>query len=61
MFNLGLTEMLIVGVAALFLIGHKRLPGLARGLGRALRGFKGSVEDGMKNDDEKLPKGKGNE
>lgn len=43
MFNLGLPEMLILGAAALLLFGPRRLPELAKGLGKGLRDFKKAV------------------
>lgn len=39
MFGLGPAELLIIGVLALLFIGPKKLPELARGLGRSLREF----------------------
>lgn len=43
--SLGLTEiLLIVGVALLF-FGPSRLPGMGKGLGEAIRGFKKGMED----------------
>jgi len=43
MFNLGLPEMLVIGVAALLLFGPKRLPELAKSLGKGIRDFKKAV------------------
>lgn len=40
MFNLGLPELLVVGAAALLLFGPKRLPELAKSLGKGIRDFK---------------------
>jgi len=37
--NLGLSEFVVIGVVALFLIGPKRLPDVARALGEAVRAF----------------------
>lgn len=39
MFGLGPAELLIIGVLALLFIGPKKLPELARGLGKSLREF----------------------
>jgi len=36
LFGIGLTELLLVFVIALLFVGPKRLPGVARGIGRAL-------------------------
>jgi len=44
MFNLGLPEMLMIGAAALLLFGPKRLPELAKGLGKGIRDFKKALE-----------------
>ncbi len=43
MFNLGLPEIIILGVVALLLFGPKRLPELAKGLGKGLRDFKKAI------------------
>ncbi len=40
MFNMGMTEMLIIGAIALVVIGPKKLPNIARSLGRGLKEFK---------------------
>lgn len=40
MFNLGLPEMIMIGAAALLLFGPKRLPELAKSLGKGIRDFK---------------------
>lgn len=42
--QLGLAEIVMVLVIALLVVGPKRLPGLARDAGKALRDFKSSVE-----------------
>ena len=42
--NLGLSELLVIAVIALLVIGPKRLPEVARGLGEAFRAF----QDAMK-------------
>lgn len=46
MFNLGLPELLMVGAAALLVFGPKRLPELAKGLGKGIRDFKKALEGG---------------
>ena len=46
MFNLGLPELLVVGAAALLVFGPKRLPELAKGLGKGIRDFKKALEGG---------------
>lgn len=45
MFGLGPAELLIIGVFALLFIGPKKLPELARGLGRSLREFQRAKDD----------------
>ena len=42
--NLGLSEILVIGIIALLVIGPKRLPEVARGLGEAVKAF----QDAMK-------------
>ena len=41
--NLGIAELLVIFGIALLVIGPKRLPELARGLGEAMRAFQGAV------------------
>lgn len=45
MFNIGATEAAVIGVAALLILGPKKLPELARGLGRALRELRRQTHD----------------
>lgn len=42
--NIGTSEMMLILFAALFLFGGKKLPELARGLGRGIREFKDASE-----------------
>jgi TatA/E family protein of Tat protein translocase len=42
--NLGLSELLVIGVIALLVIGPRRLPEVARGLGQAIRAFQDAVK-----------------
>ena len=48
MFNLGTGELLIIFLVILILFGAKRLPELARGLGKGINEFKDAVETGKK-------------
>lgn len=45
MFNLGLSEIILISVIALIFIGPKQLPEIARALGRALNELKKASED----------------
>lgn len=54
MFGLGAGEILVIGVIALIFIGPKKLPELARGLGRGIKEFqkaKNELLDEMNNQD----------
>jgi len=66
MFGLGTGELLLLLFIALVFIGPKKLPELARGLGRGIREFQKAKDDFMDQmnqpdpkptDPEKLPKG----
>ena len=45
MFNLGTGELVIIFLILLLLFGGKRLPGLARGFAKALREFRGAIDE----------------
>jgi sec-independent protein translocase protein TatB len=45
MFNLGLTEMILIGIIALIFIGPKQLPEIARTVGRMLNELKRATDD----------------
>ena len=45
MFNMGMTEMLILGAIALIVIGPKRMPDLARAIGRGLTEFRKATNE----------------
>ena len=52
--NLGTTELMFIAVAALLLFGGKKLPELARGLGRGIREFKDASESIKKDISEQI-------
>ncbi|GAB4398360.1 MAG: twin-arginine translocase TatA/TatE family subunit [Microscillaceae bacterium] len=59
-FNLGGPEIFLIFLALLLLFGAKKIPELARGLGRGIREFKDAtrevkdqIEDGIRDEDEK--------
>jgi Tat protein translocase TatB subunit len=45
MFGVGFTELLLIMVVALFAVGPKRLPGVAKALGRGYSEFKSALDD----------------
>jgi TatA/E family protein of Tat protein translocase len=45
MFNLGFSEIVIIGILALVLIGPKQLPEVAKVLGRMMKEFKQATKD----------------
>ena len=45
MLNLGSGELILIAVVALLVLGPKRLPELARGIGKALREFRRQTDD----------------
>jgi len=55
--NIGPTEWIIIAVLLVFMFGGKKIPELARGLGRGIREFKDAskevkkeIQDGIKDD-----------
>jgi len=53
MFNLGPMELILIGAAALLVFGPRRLPELAKGLGKGIRDFKKALDG---HDDEEKTK-----
>ena len=47
MFNVGFSEMLVIGIVALVVFGPKKLPEIGRALGRGLRKFRKAASDVM--------------
>ncbi len=45
MFNMGMTEMIILGAIALIVIGPKKMPDLARAIGRGLTEFRKATNE----------------
>ncbi len=43
--QLGLPELIIIGIIALLIFGPKKLPDLGAGLGKAIRDFKGAISE----------------
>ena len=48
--NIGLPELLVILVIVVLLFGVGKLPQLGKGLGEAIRNFKGAVKDGGSGD-----------
>jgi sec-independent protein translocase protein TatA len=55
MFGMGMPELLVILVIALLVFGSKRLPEVGSSLGKAIRGFKGSMEEDPRQSDPAIP------
>jgi len=52
MFGLGVQELMLILIIAMFFFGGKKLPEIAKGLGKGIREFKHASEGGADNEDE---------
>lgn len=48
--NIGLSELLVIFIVALIVIGPRRLPEVARGLGEAVRSFQDAMKGSSKSE-----------
>jgi sec-independent protein translocase protein TatA len=53
MFGLGFQELAVILLLALLFFGAKRLPGIAKSLGKSINEFKRGMSDNSKDDEEK--------
>ena len=51
MFDLSFTEVLVIILVGVVLFGSKRIPDVARALGRSLNAFKSGLKEGMDEDE----------
>lgn len=49
--NVGMGEMLVIGVVAVLLFGAKRIPEVARSLGRSVNEFKAGLKEASGSDE----------
>ena len=52
MFGLGVQELMLILIIAMFFFGGKKLPEIAKGLGKGIREFKRASEGGTDHEDE---------
>jgi sec-independent protein translocase protein TatA len=51
--NLGPTELIIILLIVVLLFGAKKIPEIAKGLGKGIKDFKGAMKDGGEEDEAK--------
>jgi len=51
--SIGLPELLVILVVAVFLFGGKKIPDLAKGLGEGIKNFKNAVKEDQNVDEKK--------
>jgi sec-independent protein translocase protein TatA len=51
--NLGPTELIIILLIVVLLFGAKKIPEIAKGLGKGIKDFKGAMKDGESEEDAK--------
>ena len=66
MFGIGFQELIIIAIIALLIVGPKKLPDLAKTLGKGIRDFKNATDgitddlkDTLKDEDKKTDQGNG--
>jgi sec-independent protein translocase protein TatA len=59
--NLGPTELIIILLIVVLLFGAKKIPEIAKGLGKGIKDFKGAMKDGEVPPDETKPAAKQSE
>jgi sec-independent protein translocase protein TatA len=59
--GLGVPELIIIGIIALLIFGPKKLPDLGAGLGKAIRDFKGAINEPPEAKKEEKPEEKNQE
>ncbi len=51
--NVGMSELIVILVIVLLLFGAKRLPEVAKGIGKSVKAFKEGMEEGTKGKNDK--------